>query len=86
MSKMLTIVDMESRPKSAETTETQKKQQEKNIKRILLQFIKKEITLIPNDLYDGLGTLVDIDFSASQLKTIQCDLFTIQICSIIEFN
>ena len=66
-----TIINLEN---SSVTEEEIKKLQEKNIKRILLQYIKKEIAEIPN-IFNGLDLLVNIDFSASQIKSLQNDLF-----------
>ncbi len=51
-----------------------KRQAEKNIKRVLLQYIKREITNLPVDLYN-FEFLIDIDFSASQLKDLPELLF-----------
>jgi Leucine-rich repeat (LRR) protein len=51
-----------------------KKQAEKNIKRVLLQYIKREITDLPVELYNS-EFLIDIDFSASQLKDLPELLF-----------
>jgi Leucine-rich repeat (LRR) protein len=54
----------------------EKRQTEKNIKRVLLQYAKKEIFKIPIDLYQDIidKFLIDIDLTASQLQSLPDDL------------
>lgn len=73
------LLDMESRINDSNgptiSAEENKKSTEKNIKRVLIQYIKKEINEIPSDTYNGFEFLVDLDFSASQIKILPNDLF-----------
>ena len=54
-----------------------KRQTEKNIRKVLLEYAKKEILKIPFNLFEEIVDkfLIDIDFTACQLQSLPDDLF-----------